>query len=141
MSEEDTRKIEIAIDTNSNPLAVLENHINEFSEYKKEATNYYKSGYKMMEKVDALHSAHMQTAKFLSNLEALPIIAEKIQSIKNDVLPAAIAQSHVPVTTMNEALTTQAKTYLFVIKCLLWMIAALFGAFVTIKIWYPEFFK
>lgn len=116
-------------------------HVHELLEtHVKETRDYHQKGVKAMEKVDAMHLSHMQTAKYLANLEALPRIAEKIESIKSDVLPTALAQNHVPVQTMNDALKSQAKTYLIIIKSLLWAVAVLITVFVGIKYVIPDFF-
>lgn len=122
-------------------LQLLESHVVEFSEFSQEARDYHQQGKKTMEKVDAMHASHMQTARYLANLEALPRIAEKIESIKSDVLPSALAQNHVPVTTMNEALKSQAKTYLIIIKSLLWSLGLLITVFVGMKYIVPDFFS
>jgi len=94
-----------------------------------------------MIKIDELHQGHKQTLKYLANLEALPLIAEKFQSIKSELLPAAMAQNHVPVATMSEALKTQAKILGIIIGVLLTLVVSLLGAFVTIKVWFPQIFN
>jgi len=122
-------------------LEILQNHIGNFDDFKKAVNEYHLIGYKSMIKIDELHQGHRQTLKYLANLEALPQIAEKFQSIKSDLLPAAMAQNHVPVNTMNEALKSQAKTYVVIIKSLLWAVGILITVFVGVKYVVPDFFK
>jgi len=122
-------------------LEILQNHIGNFDDFKKAVNEYHLQGYKSMIKIDELHQGHKQTLKYLANLEALPLIAEKFQSIKSELLPAAMAQNHVPVATMSEALKTQAKILGIIIGVLLTLVVSLLGAFVTIKVWFPQIFN
>lgn len=122
-------------------LEILENHIEDFSEFKEQVKAYHEKGFQTMEKVDALYAGQVQAARYLANLEALPQIAEKFRDIKNDLLHAALSQNHVPVATMDKALKSQAKILGWIIGVLLTLVISLFGAFITIKIWFPDFFK
>ena len=119
---------------------LLTEHVDDFNEYKESISKYLERGTAAMHKIDELHTGHVQMSKYLANLSSLPIIADNLKDLRENILPTALDKTKVPVETMDAALRTQARVYTFVIRTLAGLVVSLFVVFLGIKYFYPEFF-